>query len=85
MTFPDKESREKCWGARDEYWKCLDKYNPDFNPQSNQPGPSDCKKLRALFEKSCLNQWVKHFDRKRTYERFKEQMKKGFDPLETKT
>ncbi|XP_063695581.1 cytochrome c oxidase assembly factor 6 homolog [Culicoides brevitarsis] len=82
MSFPDKEKRDKCWSSRDEYWKCLDKYSPDYNPQSGEPGPNECKQIRKLYESSCPNQWVKHFDRKRTYEKFKELMKKGYDPVE---
>lgn len=81
MSFPDKSKRQKCWDARDEYWKCLDKNSPDYSATSGQEGPSECLKLRKLFETGCPAQWVKHFDRKRTYEQFKEKMNQGFDPV----
>jgi cytochrome c oxidase assembly factor 6 len=46
--------------------------------------PSQCRDLRKLYEKGCPSQWVKHFDRKRTYEQFKKRMEKGYDPLTAK-
>lgn len=81
MSFPSKSEREKCWTARDKYWECISKYAPEFSTTSGADEPKECKDLRKLFETSCPNQWVKHFDRKRTYEQFKEKMNKGFDPL----
>lgn len=81
MSFPDKKQRQKCWDGRDQYWQCLDKYAPEYSPSSGEPGPSECAKLRKLYEAVCPGQWVKHFDRKRTYEQFKEKMNAGYDPL----
>lgn len=76
MSFPTKEERAKCWGARDQYWECLDKSS---NKQDS------CTEYRKLFEKSCLTQWVQHFDRKRNYLRFKEKIEKeGYEPLDDK-
>lgn len=45
------KERQACWGARDEYWKCLDE---------NEDDASQCKKLRRSFESSCPQQWVSH-------------------------
>lgn len=81
MSFPDKAARKQCWDARDKYWQCLDKYAPDYSATSGQEGPKDCAKLRKLYESGCPSQWVKHFDRKRTYEQFKEKMNAGYDPV----
>lgn len=81
MSFPDKSARAKCWDARDKYWECLDKYAPEYSTTSGQEGPSECAKLRKLYENGCPAQWVKHFDRKRTYEQFKEKMNSGYDPV----
>jgi cytochrome c oxidase assembly factor 6 len=44
-----KEGREKCWFARDLYWKCLD---------DNENEGKKCLKQRELFEKDCSKTWV---------------------------
>ncbi|OQR70529.1 cytochrome C oxidase [Tropilaelaps mercedesae] len=76
MSFPNKEVRQACWNARDSYWSCLDK-----NKDEEQP----CKTIRDSFEKMCPSTWVKHFDRKRDYNKFKDRiMNEGFDPLDAK-
>ena len=67
MSFPNKEERTKCWNCRDDYWKCLDEGKPD----------TECKKFREQYEKFCPALWVKHFDRKREYLKFKEQIEQG--------
>lgn len=51
MAAPSMKERQACWGARDEYWKCLDENTEDA---------SQCKKLRSSFESSCPQQWVRH-------------------------
>lgn len=81
MTFPDKETRAACWAARDEYWACLEQHAPMHSSTSGQPEPKQCVALRKLYEKGCPGQWVKHFDRKRTFEQFKAKMAKGYEPL----
>lgn len=85
MSFPDREQRTKCWTARDDYWKCLDEHAPQHNSTSGEKVPSACQKFRKLFESNCSMQWVKHFDRKRTFEHFKERMNKGYDPLDERS
>lgn len=78
MSFPTKEERAKCWLARDNYWTCLDK-NTGKNSTEDSPA---CKEFRKIYEQSCSAQWVKHFDRKRNYLRFKEKIEKdGYEPL----
>lgn len=84
MSFPSKDERAKCWIARDEFWSCLDTHAPNHQSTSGESVPKRCADLRKFYEKSCPSQWVKHFDRKRTYEQFKEQINKGYDPLEQK-
>lgn len=78
MSFPNKEEREQCWKARDNYWECLDKTG---EKGSIKTGP--CAEFRKLYEKLCSSQWVKHFDRKRSYLQFKERIEKeGYEPLD---
>ncbi|KAK7473682.1 hypothetical protein BaRGS_00035079 [Batillaria attramentaria] len=74
MSFPKSEERKKCWSARDSYWQCL---------ADNGEDQSKCSKLRADFENSCVKQWVKYFDRRREYLKYKEKIEKdGFDPID---
>lgn len=80
--FPVKEQRQKCWDARDQYWQCLDENAPEHQSTSGAPEPKQCQQMRKLFQSNCPGQWVKHFDRKRTYDLFKLKMEKGFDPLD---
>ncbi|KAH0554304.1 cytochrome c oxidase assembly factor 6 homolog isoform X2 [Cotesia glomerata] len=68
MSFPSKEERLNCWGSRDKYWKCLD-----------SKSETECKELRKQYEKFCSPQWVKHFDRKREYLKFKEKIEQEGD------
>lgn len=73
MAAPNKAERQKCWQARDEFWKCLDECDDNR---------TKCKTQRSAFEASCTAQWVKYFDRRREFLKFKEKMdKEGFDPV----
>lgn len=85
MSFLNKEERQKCWGDRDEYWKCLNEYAPQHNSTSGEKVPEQCKKFRKMFESSCPSIWVKHFDRKRTYTEFKKKIEQGYDPLDARS
>lgn len=53
-SFPEKSERLVCWGARDQYFKCLDKNNDKEEP---------CSKLKEAFEKSCPKLWVSNKDK----------------------
>ncbi|CAG0916693.1 unnamed protein product [Notodromas monacha] len=73
-NFPTKSERQRCWAARDDYWACLDK---------EKMSEDACSKFREAFCSSCPLQWVKHFDRRYKYLKFKEKMEtEGFDPVE---
>uniref|UniRef100_T1H784 Cytochrome c oxidase assembly factor 6 homolog n=1 Tax=Megaselia scalaris TaxID=36166 RepID=T1H784_MEGSC len=79
MSFPSKTERQQCWDNRDAFWKCLDTKAPEYSLESGIKFPRNALN-RKLFEKSCPGQWVKHFDRKRSYDQFKAKMASGFDP-----
>lgn len=80
MSFPTREERSLCWGARDKYWECLDK-----NGVKDAETKGPCAEFRKIYEKSCSAQWVKHFDRKRSYIQFKNKIEKeGYEPLDHK-
>ena len=46
---PNKAERQKCWQARDAFWKCLDESADDI---------AKCKAQRKLFEANCTAQWA---------------------------
>jgi len=52
MAAPNKAERQKCWQARDEFWKCLDECDDNR---------TKCKTQRSAFEASCTAQWVNDF------------------------
>lgn len=82
MSFPSREERNLCWGARDRYWECLDKNS--IKDVKDDKGT--CSEFRKLYEKSCSAQWVKHFDRRRNYLQFKEKIEKqGYEPLDERS
>ena len=58
--FPNKEERSVCWGSRDKYWSCLDKFAPEFNRNNvKEKEPEACKELRKFYETvSCLNRII---------------------------
>lgn len=75
MSAPTMEERKACWAARDEFWRCLDTHTEDA-PR--------CEKLRRSFESLCPQQWVKYFDKRRDFLKYKEKLEtEGFHPAET--
>ena len=74
--FMNKEERRKCWGARDQYWACLD---ANGTPNPHEPIPQPCLAARDLYAAECPMTWVKHFDRKYYFEKYKVKLKtQGF-------
>uniref|UniRef100_A0A8C8SHI0 Cytochrome c oxidase assembly factor 6 homolog n=1 Tax=Pelusios castaneus TaxID=367368 RepID=A0A8C8SHI0_9SAUR len=75
MSAPSMAERKACWGAKDEYWKCLDE---------NKEDASTCQKFRSSFESRCPQQWVKYFDKRRDFLKYKEQLEAGeYQPPKT--
>nr|XP_020642572.1 cytochrome c oxidase assembly factor 6 homolog [Pogona vitticeps]XP_020642582.1 cytochrome c oxidase assembly factor 6 homolog [Pogona vitticeps]XP_020642591.1 cytochrome c oxidase assembly factor 6 homolog [Pogona vitticeps] len=73
MSAPSMKERKACWDARDEYWKCLDE---------NLEDTTKCEIFKGTFEKTCPQQWVKYFNRRRDYLKYKALLEtKGFEPL----
>ena len=78
-SFPKKEDRKRCYAARDEYWNCMDLHEGKEEKELHEV----CKKVQQLFQSNCPDQWVKHFDRKYKYQKFKQQLAdSGVDPVE---
>ncbi|XP_068120780.1 cytochrome c oxidase assembly factor 6 homolog [Hyperolius riggenbachi] len=75
MTAPSAQERKACWDARDEYWRCLDDNSSDV---------SKCEQFRKGFESHCPRTWIKYFDKRRDYLKYKADVEsKGFEPLKT--
>ncbi|ELU17933.1 hypothetical protein CAPTEDRAFT_172907 [Capitella teleta] len=74
--YLNKTERAACWKHRDSYFDCLTLNNEDANK---------CVKQFKDYEDSCPKAWVIHFLRKRSFDKMKEQMDKGFDPIDSKT
>ncbi|ESP02868.1 hypothetical protein LOTGIDRAFT_185601 [Lottia gigantea] len=72
MAYPNKEEREICYKARDDFWKCV---------EDNDGDKSKCKKLRSIYESKCSKSWVKHFDKRVEFLNYKKQMAAGYDPI----
>lgn len=49
MSAPTMQERKACWGARDEFWQCLEAHAEDA---------ARCEELRLAFESRCPQQWV---------------------------
>uniref|UniRef100_A0A8C9MK59 Cytochrome c oxidase assembly factor 6 n=4 Tax=Carduelinae TaxID=37599 RepID=A0A8C9MK59_SERCA len=74
MAAPTMAERKACWGARDEFWQCLDSHGEDA---------AKCEKLRRAFESRCPQQWVKHFDKRRDFLKYKKKLEtEGYSPPE---
>ncbi|NXU10055.1 COA6 factor, partial [Pardalotus punctatus] len=93
MAAPTMEERKACWGARDEFWQCLDRHGDDAGK---------CEKLRRAFESLCphfLKKFgraaperrrdtgdgcgVKHFDKRRDFLKYKKKLEtEGYRPPE---
>ncbi|XP_066091446.1 cytochrome c oxidase assembly factor 6 homolog [Saccopteryx bilineata] len=77
MAAPSMAERRACWASRDRYWRCLEERAEDA---------ARCAELRRSFEASCPQQWIKYFDKRRDYLKFKEKFEAGkFQPSETTT
>lgn len=60
---PTREEREKCYEARDFYFKCL-----DVNDSDKSSNNSICAVLNRKFNENCLKSWVEHFENEREKE-----------------
>lgn len=52
--MPDKEMRQKCWDARDAYWRCLD----DGSGKERKDREDKCKQLKEALNTLCPAVWV---------------------------
>ncbi|KAI1088589.1 cytochrome oxidase c subunit VIb-domain-containing protein [Rostrohypoxylon terebratum] len=57
---PDRTERRKCWDARDEFFKCLDKYDviDSTKDEGKKIAEKQCAKEHKGFEDNCAAAWV---------------------------
>ncbi|CAG9461556.1 unnamed protein product [Pedinophyceae sp. YPF-701] len=53
-----KDSRKKCWEARDSYYRCCEELGDSEDARS-------CSSERKLYEALCRASWVAHWDQAR--------------------
>ncbi|CAN2391535.1 Cytochrome c oxidase assembly factor 6 homolog [Pristimantis euphronides] len=76
MTAPSAQERRACWDAKDRYWQCL---------EDNQEDAARCQQMRQGFEGLCPRQWIKYFDKRRDYLKFKEELEtKGYESAKSR-
>ena len=63
MPAPGSKDRQKCYEAKDAYYKCKD------------AGDENCEELLKKYEEACPSAWVRYFDKKRIYDAYKEKLK----------
>lgn len=68
----DRATRQKCWDARDSFFKCLDS-NEIIDPTTIST-TSPCQSQKAAFKKDCVATWVDYFSKKRVLEIQRERM-----------
>ncbi|XP_069556243.1 cytochrome c oxidase assembly factor 6 homolog [Brachyistius frenatus] len=72
MTAPNSTERKACWDARDRLWTCL---------EDNDDKAASCQRLQSEFEAQCPAQWVKYFNKRRDFLKYKAKMQtEGFTP-----
>ncbi|KAI0895226.1 cytochrome oxidase c subunit VIb-domain-containing protein [Annulohypoxylon nitens] len=78
---PDRTERKKCWDARDEFYKCLDKHDviDSTKDEGKKIAEKQCAKENKNFEDNCAAAWVNYFKRYRLAEY---QKKKTIEQLE---
>ncbi|KAI5296099.1 hypothetical protein KEM52_005674, partial [Ascosphaera acerosa] len=65
---PDRTSRQRCWIARDRFFKCLDENSIVDGIRQDAEARAKCGETLKEFEGACSRAWVKYFKEKRVME-----------------
>ncbi|EMR63917.1 hypothetical protein MGN70_009431 [Eutypa lata] len=78
---PDRSERQRCWDARDGFWRCLDKHEviDSLSGEGKKIAERDCAQENKVFERDCASAWVTYFKKYRIADY---QKKKTFERLE---
>jgi len=71
-----KDKQKYCARCKDIYWNCLDVYKND---------ESFCKRERAAFEAACTKTWMKYWDKRRPYLKWRTKFERGDEDAEPPT
>lgn len=57
---PDRTERKRCWEARDNFWKCLDKHEviDSLSGEGKKIAERECAAENKVFERDCASAWV---------------------------
>ncbi|RYP54250.1 hypothetical protein DL769_010373 [Monosporascus sp. CRB-8-3] len=78
---PDRSERQRCWDARDAFWRCLDKHDvvDSLSSEGKRIADRECAPEHRVFERDCASAWVTYFKKYRVAEY---QKKKTIERLE---
>ncbi|KAI0886501.1 cytochrome oxidase c subunit VIb-domain-containing protein [Annulohypoxylon maeteangense] len=78
---PDRTERKKCWDARDDFFKCLDKHDvlDSTKGDGKKIAEKQCAKEHKGFEDNCATAWVDYFKRFRVADAQKKQTLKRLE------
>ena len=55
---PDRNSRTRCWEARDNYFKCLDRFDILDGIRNHDMATKHCGTESKDLERNCASSWV---------------------------
>ncbi|RYP93215.1 hypothetical protein DL770_000690 [Monosporascus sp. CRB-9-2] len=78
---PDRSERQRCWDARDAFWRCLDKHEvvDSLSGEGKRIADRECAPEHRVFERDCASAWVTYFKKYRVADY---QKKKTIERLE---
>eukprot|EP00871_Galdieria_phlegrea_P005868 jgi/Galph1/769/GphlegSOOS_G5554.1 len=69
-TYLSAKGRERCYAARDQYFRCLDEWERNKGTQVSEK-VTDCDKEKQEYTSSCLSSWVRYFNQQRKIAKYK--------------
>jgi len=55
---PDRSQRQKCWDARDAFFKCLDEHSIIDSIKDEKGAKTHCSQQSKIFDQDCAASWV---------------------------
>ncbi|KAI6246631.1 Cytochrome c oxidase subunit 6B-like protein new16 [Erysiphe necator] len=65
---PDRTQRQKCWEARDAFFKCLDQHEIIDSIREKEKADKFCNLEEKPFRTECASSWVTYFKQRRVAE-----------------
>ncbi|KAI5863908.1 cytochrome oxidase c subunit VIb-domain-containing protein [Durotheca rogersii] len=72
---PDRSERQRCWDARDAFYRCLDQHDvvDALTGEGRKVADKKCASESKAFDANCASAWVTYFKRYRVAEYKKKQ------------